>query len=478
MMKKKIISLLAVASICSAALLGACTDSGNSGTTNEGTNGEQEKVETWSDAKSVSTQNCGNPGVMRSTSNLGGVKDTRTAATGNHTDADNDHVCDVCGYVDMSESTKDAALEEYGYYVEDVDKSGTYTSGDYIYFGSYPQGMLDAETDADLISSLNSLTGEKPTAQAKGAWTGYGYYDNGNKSDYMWYQDVTENGAKYRAVYMTAYRPYYSQLGATGANSNVGSEGGHGGNGFATETVYWFRYEPIKWFILDYLNGEALLSSTRALDSQPYQETYTLGQTVTIPDTSYTLSDWEHCSLRSFLNGSFSGSAFTDDEKAMIKDTQLDNRYTSASPDNQYAVSQKDTTDKVFLLSYQDMVNTNYGYTEKANYGKETQGNKINDTSDPAVVEAMLRRRSNSDYSEINGVRTSSQALTKDGEAALAWMLRSPGRTSSSMCYVDKYGSITVPTVNANSAGTSMIDGLAINSTNAVVPALWLKLGK
>lgn len=78
------------------------------------------------------------------------------------------------------------------------------------------------------------------------------------------------------------------------------------------------------------------------------------------------------------------------------------------------------------MLSYADLVNPDYGFSAKASYSKETQGDKIN-VADDSTLDAMRKRRSYSDYSTIMGVRTSQQATTVDGEPVLAWMLRSPG---------------------------------------------------
>ena len=61
---------------------------------------------------------------------------------------------------------------------------------EYMYFGSYPQSEV---LDDSIISNLNKLVSEDN-------WIDFNYYDNGNVSSFMWYQDVIYDGNKYRGV--------------------------------------------------------------------------------------------------------------------------------------------------------------------------------------------------------------------------------------------------------------------------------------
>ena len=131
--------------------------------------------------------------------------------------------------------------------------------GYYMYFGTYPQTKV---TDTTLSSSLNSLAGTLPTSSNSQKWTSYGYYISGSVTDYMWYIDVEYSGAKYRGVYFTSYRPYWC------TSSSSSSNGYQYTNGYYTSTVYWFKYEPIKWQILEEADGYATILADLALDSQ------------------------------------------------------------------------------------------------------------------------------------------------------------------------------------------------------------------
>ena len=100
-----------------------------------------------------------------------------------------------------------------------------------------------------------------------------------------------------------------------------------------TEAGY-FKYEPIKWRVLQSENGEAFLLSDVVLDNQPYNENY---EDIT----------WEESSLRTWLNGEFINRAFSDEEKEKINITEIVNQ------DNPYYGTEggNNTSDKIFLLS-------------------------------------------------------------------------------------------------------------------------------
>ena len=57
---------------------------------------------------------------------------------------------------------------------------------------------------------------------------------------------------------------------------------------------------------------------------------------------------WETCTLRSWLNNEFYNAAFTDEQKAIILDSSIEN---PANPESGVGAG-ANTTDKVFLLSY------------------------------------------------------------------------------------------------------------------------------
>ncbi len=223
-----------------------------------------------------------------------------------------------------------------------------YKNGNTVYFGYYPQSL---ESDSTIISNLNSKAGTLPTSDNSQAWTSYGYYENRNKSNYMWYIDIDldEDGfADYRGVYMTKYRPNRYDSDATSGNSYIP------GNGFTTETVYWFKYEVIAWTIIKTNDNKVTMIANLILDSQPYNAN---GQTNPLKfehnGGTGSANNYELSDIRVWLNDTFFNTAFSSVQKAIIKETTLDNSksttHNSQSPDDYLC---DDTTDNVFLLSY------------------------------------------------------------------------------------------------------------------------------
>mgnify|MGYP003298130088 CR=1 FL=1 len=94
--------------------------------------------------------------------------------------------------------------------------------------------------------------------------------------------------------------------------------------------------EKIQWYVLDRKGDEVLLFSKYLLDVKAFHSDY----------VEYIT--WEECTLRTWLNNDFYNTAFTDDEKAIIKLSKLttngNNFYKSVGGGN-------DTEDNIFVLS-------------------------------------------------------------------------------------------------------------------------------
>ncbi len=184
--------------------------------------------------------------------------------------------------------------------------------GKTITYGLYPQKRM---SDSALISSLNSLT-----AEANG-W--YFYNDE-----------------------------YYAKITGTPYSSTSKFDDGEI---IESNTEYWFRCEPITWNVLKKDDGDYFVLSNLALDTHIYSENYA-GM-----DDGHYANNYEYSDIRAWLNGSFYNSAFTLDN-SHIKTTSIDNSAsTTNDSSNQYACH--DTEDKVFLPSYKDYINSEYGFS-------------------------------------------------------------------------------------------------------------------
>ncbi len=258
-------------------------------------------------------------------------------------------------------------------------------SGSTIYFGEYPQTEV---TDSTITAALNDMRGTLPTSSNSYDWTSYGYYNyiSGDVTNFMWYIDLEYSGGKYRGVYFTSYRPYYP------TNSSSSSNSYQDDNGYSTGTVYWFKYEPIKWRILTESDGKAMILSELMLDSQQYDY-----------DGSYS-NNYANSTIRRWLNDTFYNTAFGDTQQAIIETTEVDNSvYSTGDSSNPYAC--ENTFDKVFLLSYREVVNSSYGFSTTSS-------------------SSSTRQKQVSDYCKAQGSLTDSNG---NGN----WWLRSPNYSSS-----------------------------------------------
>ena len=196
-------------------------------------------------------------------------------------------------------------------YTNTVEAMGHLTgeNGDIIEFGSYPQSMI---TDSALIDELH---GEISFLKSYGYYTGTGVRDDGNMepSFIMDHGTVYHNGNKYEVVYISSNRPNY--VGFTGRESTYQADNGFGRAG----DIYFFKYEPIKWKIIDKSKGLVICESI--LDSQPYNNILYLSDGKYWNSTEsekYYANDWGHSTLREWLNNDFYNNAFTDEEKQFI----------------------------------------------------------------------------------------------------------------------------------------------------------------
>ena len=227
-----------------------------------------------------------------------------------------------------------------------VDEDGTESAtGDYILFGSYPQTKV---TDASIISALGGFD--------ESTWTSYGYYSGGQVSDYMYYIDKGYNGEKYRGVYFTSYRPDFC------GNSSSALSSWQDDNGYKLSTVYWFKYEPIKWLIVEESDGKATLVADLILDSQQYD--YEANK------ETYGNNNYAESTIRAWLNESFYNTAFNEMQQAIIQTTTIDNSAASTGySSNQYAC--ENTNDKIFLMSYAEAITWFTSSAERQKQGSD-----------------------------------------------------------------------------------------------------------
>ncbi len=176
---------------------------------------------------------------------------------------------------------------------------------------------------------------------------------------------------------------------------------------------------PIKWRVLSVDGDDVFLMADKNLDCQRYNDT---GTDVT----------WETCTMRSWLNGygaesnkdgkdysvnNFFDNAFSVEEQSAIKTTNVVNN------DNpEYGTEGgNDTTDKVYLLSLDEVKNPSYGFS-----------------SHDAI--SATRMAVNTAYT-AGGGESGSEDMSSAGNANNCW-LRSSGYNSTFASYVGSGGSV------------------------------------
>ncbi len=198
--------------------------------------------------------------------------------------------------------------------------------------------------------------------------------------------------------------------------------------------------EPIKWRVLSVNGDDAFLLADQNLDCQKYNN----------KDVSVT---WETCTIRSWLNGydadtnkcnedytedNFIGNAFTADEQTAIREM------TVVNVDNPEYDTEggKNTTDKVFLLSLDEVQNPSYGFIS-------------------SISNTKKRESLNTAYAKSQGAYTPKYSVDAKGGY---WWLRSPGRIRNDASCVRHDG------------GFSWEGSYVNDASNAVRPALHLNL--
>ena len=234
-------------------------------------------------------------------------------------------------------------------------ESGKKVTWDCLWFGSYPQSQITAE-DGEIYTILTNI-------------------DNWNKNG-----DVIIENTKYHK----------------------------------TEKDY-FKYEPIKWRVLQSENGEAFLLSDVILDKQLYNE-----------NDKYVT--WEKSSLRAWLNKKFIKRAFIDEEREKINITEIINQdnpvYGTEGGNN--------TFDKIFLLSLSEV-------------SEQQDGEKY------GFLDDEIRACGKSDFSKTGSW----------------WWLRSPGYDSGYAAGVYDYGWVYRYGHDVGSSGDGVRPALHLNLSSS-----------
>ena len=255
-----------------------------------------------------------------------------------------------------------------------AEEGTSYQVGDIIEYGTYPQSRV---TDEALIAKLDAL--DKRWVSYK-YYVGTGSWKDGNmtQSDYMQYTDFFCDGEKYRAVVFSAYRPLETGYPQTAGKTQQDD------NGYIPNIIYYFKYEPLKWRVLDPSSGYILCEDV--IDSQCYHNTVFYADKEYWQDKTATVyaNDYATSSVRAWLNDDFYETAFTTTQKNNVSLYTWNNDAYSATYEKYNSVS---TNDKISMLSWADIKNTDLGLTK-----------------------ASARKANGTEYAKCQGVYTSSNS--------------------------------------------------------------------
>lgn len=231
------------------------------------------------------------------------------------------------------------------------------TDWSYIYFGSYPQTEV----------TRNALTSAIIEAS---------YDFNG---------DALVDGTKYRRISKrdTNYDGY-----------------------FGDSDYRYFKWEPIKWRVLQNNGSTLFVMADNGLDCKDYNEEF----------ISVT---WSDCTLRNWLNSSFYHVAFSGKE--------------------QEAVINQNTNDKVYLLSVEEATTPSYGFCKEYN------------------TCSASRHLKTSDYAHVMG------AYKNIGEDTCNYWLRSPGNTADSAATIPSSGQVFKTGCSVCNISGAVVPALHIN---------------
>ena len=270
-----------------------------------------------------------------------------------------------------------------------------YSVGDIIAFGSYPQSEVTKESDSATYAKLEA---ETKNWVSYGYYSGYGSFGSMEPGNWMKYADIVLGSTKFRAIFFSEYRPFDSCGGISYQDDN----------GYSVNTIYYFKFEPLKWKVIDPKSGLILCESI--IDSQPYNNVKIFENSQYYGDfeQSYYANNYEKSDIRKWLITDFFNTAFTDEQKQNIQPTHLENKAFHSSY-SEY--DSEPTDDNVFLLSYNEVQNAAFGFTN------------------------VTRMAEGTDYAKAQGLWVSSNDCSM-------WHLRSAGYYSGHCCNVLADGSV------------------------------------
>ena len=330
---------------------------------------------------------------------------------------------EILGYTSNGDGSFEVTQNVYaflGWYkdasFEQKVTSLTLDLGDVTLYAKWSDQPAEVQTETKQYVRVN----KNNEGDAQGEYILFGEYPQTIKSSDVTVGDVADEDGYYLGSDGERYAKVVAYPHESGYTFSDGSDVTNG-------ETYYFKVEPIRWRILSESDGSAFILADGIIANMAYDN---------------DSNNYKNSEIRAWLNGEFLNTAFGEMAQGLIETTEVDNsEYSTGYDRNLYTCV--NTFDKVFLLSYREVVNSEYGFASSLS------------THDTA------RQMTVSDYARSTGAR---METSNDYLGCCYWWLRSP------------YG------IMSNSARSVSYDGYAGHVWSVygdgcgVVPALNLTL--
>ncbi len=260
-----------------------------------------------------------------------------------------------------------ALISGSGYSGESITVVAT-PAGDWFFKGWYHDSTLVSDSATYIFTmpaSDYSLVAQFCNKEEKYATKPF-LSDDGKTITYGLYPQTNVNNSSLVSALTTLTTPesngwylyegnYYAKVSATPYNFNYVFDNG---TNISSGTTYWFKCEPIVWNVLSNNSGEYYIVSSVLLDAHCY---YNSSLTRTIDGQTIYPNNYKYSDIRTWLNADFYNSAFALGNEHIQTTTVNNSASTTNSSSNSYVCA--NTEDKVFLPSYQDYINSSYGFS-------------------------------------------------------------------------------------------------------------------
>lgn len=131
--------------------------------------------------------------------------------------------------------------------------------------------------------------------------------------------------------------------------------------------VHYYKWERIKWRVLNVSSNKALLLADKALFAYSHSA------------SSRSNLEWSNSELRQYLNKDFYKEAFSETERKAIKTSTVKNAEYSPLYGNplRFVRTTATTDDKIYILGTEEYMNENYGFGLGYGSGLKTHENRI-----------------------------------------------------------------------------------------------------